>query len=133
MTPSPSLYGDGYCKISITTLSPGLRPLGTGITDRDRIVECRAVDLDEAGSAGFKITADEDPGRPREHLDDPPFGIQSAAPGSPGDLDGDLVAGRGVACGLGRNVYLVDSRDGMVRTNESESFGRPPEQPHDHS
>ena len=89
-------------------LVAGPGPLGPGIADRDRLVEGRAVDLDEAGVAGLEVGPDEDARGPRQDLDDPAFGVHPVAPRPPGDLDGDLVAAGGVARGLGRDVDLVD-------------------------
>ena len=43
-------------------------------------MECRAVDLDEAGRAGLEVTADEDPGGPSRDLDDSTLGIVPALP-----------------------------------------------------
>ncbi len=45
-----------------------LGPLGPGIAHRDRLVERRAVDLDEAGVAGLEVGPDEDTRGPRQDL-----------------------------------------------------------------
>ena len=54
-------------------------PLGAGVADVDRLVERRAVDLDEAGAPVLEVGADEDPRGPRQDLDDPALGVHAAA------------------------------------------------------
>ena len=100
MTPSPSRYGEGYCTISIATLSPGRAPLAPGSPTEIGSLNVVPSTLTKLGVAGLEVRADENSGGPRQDFDNPSLGARPAAPRRTGDLDGDFVAARSVVAWL---------------------------------
>ena len=108
MTPSPSRYGDGYCTISMATLSPGRAPLAPGSPTEIGSWNVVPSTLTKLVSPASKYVPDENRGGPRQNLDDASLCAQPAAPRRTGDLDGDFVSARGVSGRFRRDVDLVD-------------------------